>query len=350
MKILPFVLTALALGAAAAFAQDKATHASAVSKVLATYTPVAENHRPEAMAAAAAKFLKSLGDDLRKQAALAYESDEKAKWTNVPPRGPQGGVRLGDCDEAQLKLACDLLRTVMSRQGYEKARNIMLADDMLLRNGEPRAGFGAENFWLAVFGEPSATGKWAIQLDGHHVAINLSFHGDQIGMSPSFIGTQPKAIKYAGKDIEVMKGESAVAYRLINSLSDEQKRTAIISKKRGGIATAAGKDGVVPQAVGFPCKGFDEKQRALLMELLGEYVGDLPEPYASKRLAQLAKEIDQMKLAWSGPTTLESDISYRLQGPTLIIEYACQDLGGDPLNHLHSMYRDPTNEYGAGSK
>jgi len=323
--------------------------ASNVSKILTTHTPEADGHSPEAMAAAGKKFLDALGDDLKKQAALPYDSDEKAKWTNVPPRGPQGGVRLGDCDDKQLKLACDLLRTVMSRQGYEKARNIMLADDLLLRNGEPRPGFGAENFWLAVFGEPSATEPWAIQLDGHHVAINLSFHGENVSMSPSFIGTQPKAIKYAGKDIEVMKGESGVAYKLINTLSDEQKRVAIISKKRGGIATAAGKDGVVPEPVGFACNELNAEQRALVVELLEEYVGDLPKRYAKKRMEQLAKEIDQMKLAWSGPTSLESDISYRLQGPTLIIEYACQDLGGDPLDHLHSMYRNPTNEYGAAT-
>ena len=41
-------------------------------------------------------------------------------------------------------------------------------------------------------------------------------------------------------------------------------------------------------------------------------------------------------------------VSYRLQGPSLLVEYACQNLGGDPLDHLHAMYRDPTNEYGAG--
>ena len=347
MKVLP-ILIAFVLATVGCAVGQEAKHASKVSEVLATYTPEVKDHSPAAMAEAAKKFLGALGDELRAQAALAYDSDEKAKWTNVPPRGPQGGVRLGDCDGAQIKLACDLLRTVMSRQGYEKARNIMLADDLLLRNGRPRPGFGAENFWLAVFGEPSAAEKWALQLDGHHVAINLNFHGKKVGMSPSFIGTQPKAIKYAGKDVEVMKGESGVAYKLINSLSDKQKRVAIVSKQRGRIATAAGKDGVVPKAVGFPCKEFNEDQRGLLKGLLQEYVGDLPEPYASKRMAQLEKEFDQMKLAWSGPTTLESDISYRIQGPSLIIEYACQDLGGDPLDHLHSMYRDPTNEYGAG--
>jgi hypothetical protein len=33
-----------------------------------------------------------------------------------------------------------------------------------------------------------------------------------------------------------------------------------------------------------------------------------------------------------------------VQGPTLIIEYAPQQ--GD-LDHIHTIYRDPTNDYGA---
>ena len=37
---------------------------------------------------------------------------------------------------------------------------------------------------------------------------------------------------------------------------------------------------------------------------------------------------------------------FRIQGPTVIIEYAPQSLGGDVTMHLHSIYRDPTNDYG----
>jgi hypothetical protein len=36
---------------------------------------------------------------------------------------------------------------------------------------------------------------------------------------------------------------------------------------------------------------------------------------------------------------------YRIQGPTVIIEYAPQQ--GD-VDHIHTIYRDPTNDYGAG--
>ncbi|MDG2123947.1 MAG: DUF3500 domain-containing protein [Verrucomicrobiales bacterium] len=326
-----------------------ADHPSLTSEVFATYTPPAPaDHAPATIATSAKTFLASLTDELRTHASLKLDDPERQKWTNVPPRGPQGGVRLGDCDKAQLQAAANFLRTTFSLQGYEKARNILLADDKLLRNGQPRDGFGAENYWLAIFGEPSSTGKWAIQLDGHHVAFNLTFHGDNVSMSPSFIGTQPAAFKLANKTITVMRGEDTGAFKLVQSLDGQQKNAAIVSPVRTRIATAAGKDGVVPDPVGVSCKTFNADQKKLLIRLLRQYTGDLPKPYAPKRLKALRAEIDQMKFAWSGPITDDSDVSYRIQGPTLIIEYACQDLGGNPRDHLHSMYRNPTNEYGMG--
>ena len=49
--------------------------------------------------------------------------------------------------------------------------------------------------------------------------------------------------------------------------------------------------------------------------------------------------------AWSGATTNGGLAYYRIQGPTVVIEYAPQQ--GD-LDHIHTIYRDPTNDYGAG--
>jgi hypothetical protein len=48
--------------------------------------------------------------------------------------------------------------------------------------------------------------------------------------------------------------------------------------------------------------------------------------------------------AWSGATKNGGLAYYRIQGPTLVIEYAPQQ--GD-LDHIHTIYRDPTNDYGA---
>ena len=318
------------------------------SKVLSTYQPTkVEKHTPAVMAERAGAFLAALDEKLRKQAALPIDSPERAKWTNVPPRGPQGGVRLGDLDEKQLKLACDLLAAVLSEQGYLKARNIPLADDRLLRNGERRPGFGAEDYWLAIFGSPSPTKPWGLQFDGHHIAINLSFHGDGMSMSPSFIGTQPSAFELGDEKVVPMANESPAALALLESLDDEQRKKAVVGDKRANLAAGAGRDGFIPEAVGLPCAALDEKQQAALVGMVKQYVGDLPAPFAERRLAELKGELAKMSFAWWGPAKEGGDLSYRLQGPSLIIEYAGQNLGGDPDNHLHSIYRDPTNEYGA---
>ena len=253
----------------------------------------------------------------------------------------------GDLDEGQLKKACDLLAAVLSPQGYAKARGIPLADDRLLRNGRRRPGFGAEDYWLAIFGKPSATEPWALQFDGHHLAINLAFRGDAMSMSPTFIGTQPREFELGKKKVEPMKKKDAAALAMLRSLTDEQKKEATLGDKRTNLVAAAGKDGVVPESLGVSCKAFEKKQLAALKDVVDLYVGDLPKPFADRRLAELEGEIDKMSFAWWGPAEDGGDYSYRIQGPSLIIEFAGQDLGGDPHNHLHSMYRDPTNEYGA---
>lgn len=330
---------------ASAFPAPAKEPPSLASGVIGSYSPKPADGAGERVARAKA-FLESLDDGLREQAALPLDSPERARWTNVPPRGPQGGVRLGDLDAPQLKKACDFLASALSPSGYKQAMSILLADDLLLRDGQPRPGFGAENYWVAIFGEPDLARPWAMQFDGHHLAINVTYRGEDACYSPSFIGTQPAKVAVGGEEFEVMAGEKNRAFALVGSLDEKQRREAVRGGSRGRIQTAAGRDGVVPEPVGVSCGGFDDKQRQLLMALVGEWVNDLPEGAAEKRMAELAGEIDQMRFAWHGPTEPGSDASYRLQGPTLIIEYAGQDLGGDPSDHLHSMYRDPTNEYG----
>ena len=109
------------------------------------------------MASAAVSFLKSLKQNLRRRAALPFDSPEKAKWTNSP--GAAEGVRLGDLNEKQMKKACDLRTPVLSPQGYGKIRNIPLApmtDSSGMDSAVPDSG--AEDYWLAIFGG-LATGK-----------------------------------------------------------------------------------------------------------------------------------------------------------------------------------------------
>jgi len=89
---------------------------------------------------------------------------------------------------------------------------------------------------------------------------------------------------------------------------------------------------------------------AMLLDVISEWANIVHESAASARMAEIKAGMGETWFAWSGPTTVSpgSNIAayYRIQGPNLVIEYAPQRLGGDPSLHVHTMYRDPTNDYG----
>ena len=62
----------------------------------------------------------------------------------------------------------------------------------------------------------------------------------------------------------------------------------------------------------------------------------------TKSWAALKAKIDETYFTWYGPTTNGSAAYYRIQGPSLLIEYAPQRDTG----HIHTIIRDPSNEYG----
>lgn len=337
-----FFLTTLLCSSA--FAHDH--YPSLPSKVLSHFdTKAVTDRSPAAQAKAANAFLALLTTEQKKHTLLPLDSKERQNWTNLAPKEVEQGARLGDLNEAQLNAALTLLATALSEQGFHQVWSIPLADDQLNTKGRKRPGFGAEDYRLVLFGTPDPKKPWALQFDGHHLAINLTIKGEQMCLSPSFLGTRPHTFKIGETDIRPLQALADLAHTLVLSLPEAQQKHAIISQKRGKIRTAAGKDGVIPPAKGIAVSQFNKAQKEQLMQLISCYVNALPSHASKKRMLQLRSQLDQMHFSWSGPTAHKSDVSYHIQGPSLIIEYACQS-GGNPLDHIHAMYRDPSNEYG----
>jgi len=117
--------------------------------------------------------------------------------------------------------------------------------------------------------------------------------------------------------------------------------------------SGAGQDGKKIQPEGLKVSAMNAKQRAQLLDLIGEWAGIVNDDAAAIRTTQLRSDMDQTWFAWSGPVngTIGQNVKayYRIQGPHLVIEYAPQTLGGDPALHVHTIYRDPTNDYGRGT-
>ena len=345
------IYSALAFLCSLSAVSGKTHHAwTLTSEVFAEAKPAQSDRSPKAQVAAAEAFLATLSANEKKQALLPLNDPERRKWTNVPTKADDGGIRLGDLTKPQLESAVAFLSTVLSEKGYMMARNIMLADDLLIRTkerAERRGGLGSANYWVAIFGTPSETEPWGVQWDGHHVAVNLTIVGEKMTLSPAFIGTQPHQFKVDKEEIIPMEHEIAWALEFMSSLDEKQRAKAIIGTKRGRMQAGAGQDGKMPEAKGLPCRELTDTQYAQLHKLVGLWVDDLPAKPAAARMKELERQLKKAHFAWYGPYTPGSDASYHLVGPDIIVEYTGQDLGGNPLDHIHSIYRNPKNEYGA---
>ncbi len=108
-----------------------------------------------------------------------------------------------------------------------------------------------------------------------------------------------------------------------------------------------GRDGQTIQPEGIKGSDLTDKQREMLLDLAGEWTGIAHEAVAKAKMDEMKKSIAETWFAWSGPTEKGSAAYFRIQGPTVVIEYAPQRMGGDATKHIHTIYRDPTNDYGA---
>ena len=54
--------------------------------------------------------------------------------------------------------------------------------------------------------------------------------------------------------------------------------------------------------------------------------------------------IEALHFAWAGGTTIDQPHYFRIQGPATLIEF---DNAEDDANHVHSVWRDPVNDFGA---
>jgi Protein of unknown function (DUF3500) len=91
---------------------------------------------------------------------------------------PRPGLRLGSLSSAQRDAVMQMLQVLLSARGYQKVLDIM-GSDQALAEGAHFPG-GAEYYTLGIFGAPSPTTPWMVQLGGHHLALNVTMALTQV--------------------------------------------------------------------------------------------------------------------------------------------------------------------------
>jgi len=309
---------------------------------------------------AAESFLAALTSEERGRTTFPVDDPEWRKWMNQHFYVRQG-VSFAEMTEAQRGAAFGLLQSSLSAKGLKLSRDIMRLNHTLGElNQDNFDEYGEWLYHVTVMGQPSASEPWGWQLDGHHLIVNYFVLGDQVVMTPAFWGSEPITAtsgKYAGTSI--LQAERHKGLALLQALSAEQRARAILAGSKSGNDNVgeAFKDNVVLDYAGVRAAELNAAQRQQLLELIGEYVGNLRDDHARVKMSDIERHLDDTWFAWIGGTEPESVFYYRVHSPVILIEFDHQlpanlrHLARDPSQpsreHVHTVVRTPNgNDYG----
>ena len=358
---------------------------------MATAHDVSLTATSEAMADAAGALLGALDATQQAKAQLAFEGDERNNWHYTPPAN-HGGITLGELSSAQQRLVHKLVTSGVSLRGYSMSTSIMAIEPVLGAIEDstlhPEARIFERDpglYHVSIFGEPGGDAPWGWRFQGHHISLNYTLLADgQIASLPTFFGSNPA--KFGAH--RPLADEEDLARELLMSLDDDQRAIAVISSAAPeDIVTFEHReiaDGQLPalfaggqnltqeerdkrqqerrermgltaellavlayssQPRGLAASAMDPDQRDKLASVIGAYIDRLPQQIAEFEWQRLERGgIDRIHFAWGGPSEPDEPHYYRLQAPRFLIEY---DNTQNDANHIHSVWRDPENDFGA---
>jgi hypothetical protein len=183
---------------------------------------------------------------------------EWRKWMNQHFYQRQG-VSFQEMTQPQREAAFGLMSASLSATGMKLTRDIMRLNETLAELTGDHEFFGEWLYFITIMGKPSAAEPWGWQFDGHHGIINYFALGDQVVMTPHFAGSEP-VIATSGKyqSTAILEEEQAHGLKLIQALSDAQRKKAILSFSKTGNnnLTEAFKDNVVLDMLVFAPRSY----------------------------------------------------------------------------------------------
>lgn len=308
---------------------------------------------------AAEQFLKAMSLSQKERASYAIDDDEWRKWCNVD-NGIyiRQGVSLKEMDSLQKSMAFNLMQTSLSAKGLTLSKDIMKTDQTLKELNNGSDAYNEELYWFTFMGTPSNTEPWGWQLDGHHLVINYFILGDQVVMSPVFMGGEPIITisgKYKGNSI--FQDEQNLGLALMQSFSAAQQKEATLSmiKERDVAKAEAFKDNAIINYEGLPISKLTESQKEALLQLTAQYINNIREGHQQIKMEEIKAHLDNTWFAWVGSTEDDAVFYYRIHSPVVLIEFDHQKAVGVPhdknsgptRNHIHTVVRTPNgNDYG----
>ena len=304
---------------------------------------------------AAEAFLASLTSEQRAKTVFPVDTDQWRKWSNIHPTLMRHGTPLFEMSDGQRDRAFALLSESLSKQGFEEALDIMHLNETVREMTHRLDEYGEDLYWLSIMGTPSATEPWGWQWDGHHLIINYFVLGDQVVVTPTFLGAEPvRAIsgKYAG--LRVFTADEDRGLALIRALSQAQRaKTIIAAETSGEDFTTAFRDNLELNYTGIRYDELSNVQHNLLLGLLEYHLGRLRAGHAQLTMEEVKRSLQDTYFCWMGGTEDDGTFYYRVQSPVIIVEFdhqrgiAFRERTKPYKDHIHVIVRTPNgNDYG----
>ena len=308
------------------------------------------------MVNAADRLVSSLTTEQKTKATFDFDDKERFNWHFVPLQDKQGkptrkGLRLEEMTAEQKAAARALVAAGTSSDGYTKATTIMSLESILheLEKGG-RLVRNPEWYFFTIFGTPSKTGRWGWRVEGHHLSLNFTIDGGKvIAATPAFFGANPATVMQGPrKGTRTLREADDLAKELFKTLDEEQKKIAYQEKEFPEI-DSQNRAPKLGAPKGLPAAKMTEKQRGVLLRLLQAYASRMPDDVAEAEMGEVHKAgLEQIYFAYNGGLESGKPHTYRVQGPTFVIEFLNEqdDSARNPANHIHSVWRNTRGDFG----
>jgi hypothetical protein len=301
-----------------------------------------------AMADAARRFVAALDEKQRAQATFGFDSPERFNWHWIPRE--RKGLPIKELRPEQRALAFGLLNTGLSTKGVVKATTIMSLEE-ILRVKEHGTGpvRDPELYFVSIFGNPDDRAEWGWRIEGHHLSLNYTLRdGKVVSATPFMFGSNPAEVHDGSrKGLRNLADIEGPANKLLLSLNDEQRKAAVVSVEVPDVTTTP--NSAQPQTTsseGISSAMLAPEQRDTITRLVESYYENFPVPIRADLVDQLARGEHKFHFAWYGPADPAQPHAFRIQGPTLIIDFNDKQ---DGANHIHTFYRSLLGDFGAAA-